>query len=82
MAKSFLFMADAADERSIKFKWPLPALPEREQLPTEPILHLCWKAPGLLIVIRFIFLKGSFFSKPVTGLKTSLALLLKSMRGL
>lgn len=59
----FLFMADAADEQSIKFKWPLPALPEREQLPTEPILHLCWKTPGLFIVVSFslFFLKAVSF---------------------
>lgn len=70
----FLFRADAADEHGIKSKWPLPALPEGEQLPTEPILHLCWKTPGLLIVVGFslIFFKASLHSKPVTELKTSL----------
>lgn len=60
--KMFLFTADAADERSIKSKWPLPALPERDQLPTEPILHLCWKTPGLFIVVGFSLL----FLKPVS----------------
>lgn len=55
----FLFTADAADERGIKSKWTLPALPE---LPTEPVLHLCWKTPGLFVVVGF----SSFFLKPVS----------------
>lgn len=53
----FLFTADTADEQGIKSKWPLPALPERDQLPAEQILHLYWKTPGLL----FVFLKAVSF---------------------
>jgi len=70
-----LFTTDTAAEHGIKSERPLPALPERDRLPAEQTLPLCWKTPRLLVVF-----KASFFSKPGKGLKTSLALWFRSMQ--